>query len=145
MNAAPFIAAGLDPNALPDQFFFENGTIFLGSKLSNDALAYSGQPNILDAYRHLVGRNRDTVDFHTAADHHAIVFAEDNAFEWANDMITNGATGNPQAADMLFVLYADPLIEAGVDPELLEGWRLVTREMMGQSMDKFVKAFDIVQ
>ena len=145
LEPEPFLLAGLDPGLLTEHFSFENGWIVLRRKLLNDSLEYTEQPNPLDAYRHLVGRYRDVLDFHIEADHHAIVFDGDNAFEWANDMVTVGATGNPQAADMVFVLNAEPLLEAGVNPEFLEGWRLVTREMMGQSAQKFVKSFDFVQ
>jgi hypothetical protein len=117
--------------------------LIIGRELGDKKTAYNETATPLASYENIIKNHRNAITFHMEADHHAVDFGNGNAFEWANDMITNGATGAPQSADMLFVLNPQPLIDAGVDPNNVDGWNFVTRTMMGKSVEKFIKAFDL--
>ncbi len=41
-DAAPFLAAGLDPDQLPADYIYAEGTLTVGTKLGEDALQYDG-------------------------------------------------------------------------------------------------------
>ncbi|MCL2072248.1 MAG: hypothetical protein FWH07_08510, partial [Oscillospiraceae bacterium] len=72
-----------------------------------------------------------------------IEFGNGDSFEWARDMTTNQTNDTPQDKDIVFALNPQPLIDAGVDVENIEGWSYVTLQMMGESIPKLVKAFDL--
>lgn len=136
----PFIDAGLDVQKLPESFTVVDDKIMVGTKLGDDALQYSGSPTPLASYEHIVKLYREKIGYHTALDHFGVTVAEGTMFEWAKDMSTNDK-------DIVFVLDPGPLIEAGVDPEAVEGWvyAKVPVEMNGKSSEvyKFLKPFDL--
>ncbi len=140
VDAQPFLDAGLDVAKLPEEYTYSDGTLAIGTKLGDDQINYKGEPTPLAAYEQLAKRYPDTIGYHAQLDHFGVTVAEGNVFEWAKDMSTNDK-------DIVFVLNPQPLIEAGVDPEAVEGWLFakVTMDMNGKTveMEKFLKPFDL--
>lgn len=139
-DAAPFLAAGLDPGQLPEDFVYTEGMLMVGTKLGKDALQYDGAPTPLAAYEQIVNLSRGSISYHMALDHYGIALGGDNRFEWAKDLSANDK-------DIVFVLDPEPLIAAGVDPQKVEGWVFAKVEAHTDGktteVDRFLKPFDL--
>lgn len=155
-DAQPFLDAGLDPEKLPEDYtFYEGDTmggmgnqmLMVGRKLGNDKLTYKDSPTALTAYEQIVNKYRDALNYHTSLDHYGVKLGNGNMFEWAKDMKTNGYDNSNQDKDIVFVLNPEPLIEAGVAPDKVEGWAYaqVTVEENGKTEQvwKLLKPFDL--
>ena len=114
VDAQPFLDAGLDPSKLPEGMFIDH-QIIVGAALGNDEFTDAGAASPLASYQKIVDHYRDTISYHAALDHFGIMMDNGNMFEWAKDMKTN-------EKDIVFVLNPQPLLDAGVDPEKVEGW-----------------------
>lgn len=133
-DAKPFLDAGLDPDRLPDNYFFYesaamggmNGmgsrVLMVGTKLGDDVLSYSENPTALAAYEQIVDKYRSSINYHTSLDHFGVMLGNGNMFEWAKDMSTNSYDNSNQDKDIVFVLNPEPFISAGTDPENIDGW-----------------------
>lgn len=141
-DAAPFIAAGLDPARLPPSFAFYEGHIMVGRKLGEEQLSYQGAATPLASYEQIVKLKRSAIGYHGALDHYGINLGEGNLFEWAKDMRTNDK-------DMVFVLNPEPFIAAGVNPSGIEGWvfdKVTVDDENGKpiQVDKLLKPFNLM-
>jgi hypothetical protein len=141
-DAAPFVAAGLDPQRLPENFAFYNGKIIAGTKLGREQLKYSGEVTPLASYEQIVKLKRTAVGYHMALDHYGVNLGGGNLFEWAKDMSANDK-------DMVFVLDPAPFIAAGADPARVEGWtfdKVTVDDENGKpvEVDKILKPFDLL-
>ncbi len=139
-DAQPFIDAGLDTSKLSENVQFYDNMLMVGTKLGTNKLTYDGDPTPLAAYEQIVKLYRDSVGYHAALDHYGVSLGDGNMFEWAKDMETNDK-------DIVFVLNPEPFINAGVDPNAIEGWVFakVTVDMDGKptEVDKILKPFDL--
>ncbi|MDR0290571.1 MAG: hypothetical protein LBI06_06515 [Treponema sp.] len=139
-DAAPFIAAGLDPSKLPDAFSFRSGMLATGTKLGNGQSSPSGETTPLAAYQQIVKLNRSAIGYHSAMDHYGVYLGGGNLFEWAKNLTTNDK-------DIVFVLDPEPFIKAGVDPAKIEGWafaKVPVEDKNGMMIvDKILKPFDL--
>jgi len=143
-DAAPFIAAGLDPARLPANFYFNsNGNLLVaGTKLGTEQLQYQGDVTALASYEQIVKLKRQSIGYHGAADHYGIDLGNGNLFEWAKDLKTNDK-------DIVFVLNPEPFIAAGTDPDRIEGWlftKVTVDDKNGRpvEVDKLLKPFDLL-
>jgi hypothetical protein len=141
-DAAPFIAAGLDPGKLPGNFAFRGGTIMAGTKLGTEQLTYPGEITPLASYEQIVRLKRDSIGYHMAMDHYGINLGDGNLFEWAKDMTVNDK-------DLVFVLNPEPFLKAGVDPDRIEGWlftKVTVDDENGKpiEVDKILKPFNLM-
>jgi len=59
LDAAPFIAAGLDPGRLPDNYAYYEGMIMVGAKLGQETLKYNGDATPLASYEQIVKLEAD--------------------------------------------------------------------------------------
>lgn len=147
MDATPFINAGLDTEKLPDNYTFYDNKLMVGTKLGNDSLTYNGESTPLASYEQIVNKYRKTVGYHMALDHYNVSLTDGNMFEWAKDLDKNSITEENQDKDIVFVLNPEPLIEAGVNPDEVEGWvyTTVNVEINGKATDvyKFLKPFNL--
>jgi hypothetical protein len=141
-DAAPFIAAGLNPERLPENFAFHEGRIMVGTKLGTEQLKYQGEATPLASYEQIVRLKRKSIGYHGAMDHYGVNLGEGNLFEWAKDMSTNDK-------DMVFVLNPAPIIAAGADPARIEGWiftKVTVDDENGKpiEVDKILKPFNLL-
>jgi hypothetical protein len=156
IDAAPFIAAGLDPEKLPDNFTFYEGEpvpssegakiprymLMAGAKLGEETPRYAGGATPLASYEQIVKLKRNSIGYHAALDHYGVNLGDGNLFEWAKDMTANDK-------DIVFVLNPDPFIAAGVDPAGIEGWvfaKVTVDDANGKpvQVDKFLKPFNLL-
>jgi hypothetical protein len=141
LDAAPFIAAGLDPSRLPNNFIFKDGILIAGTKLGNEQLSYKGEAAPLASYQQIVKLKRSTIGYHGAMDHYGVNIGDGNLFEWAKNLSSNDK-------DIVFVLEPEPFIIAGVDPNRIEGWlfaKVPVEDKNGKMIEvnKFLKPFDL--
>jgi hypothetical protein len=143
VNAAPFIAAGLDISKLENagENGFSPGTDSI--RFSVDGFEGAGQDvkdAALDQFAADVKAFRKNLGYHAALDHYNIDFGGGNMFEWAKDLAANDK-------DIVFVLNPEPLVSAGLDPGNVEGWAFakVSVEIDGKpvEVDKLLKPFDL--
>jgi len=140
-DAAPFIAAGLDPSKLPGYFIFQDGMLIAGTKLGNDKLSYNGEITPLASYEQIVKLKRASIGYHGQFDHYGISLGNGNMFEWAKNLATNDK-------DIVFVLDPAPFIAAGTAPAAIEGWafaKVTVDDENGKpiQVDKILKPFDL--
>jgi hypothetical protein len=145
-DAAPFIAAGLDVEKLPETIRYGHSDISIGANLgdkkSENKLSVDGsKKSALAAYQHIISKARNRLSYHSEFDHYSISIGDGNFFEWAKDLKTNDK-------GIVFVLNPEPFISAGVDPNKIEGWLFtkVTGEDEDDKpvqVDKLLKAFDL--
>ncbi|MBR0598745.1 hypothetical protein [Sinanaerobacter chloroacetimidivorans] len=139
-DAKPFLDAGLDPGKLPAGMFLGD-KIMVGTNLGEDKLTYQGDATPLESYKKIVELKRDQIKYHKDLDHYGVDLGEGNMFEWAKDMGTNDK-------DIVFVLNPQMFIDAGVDPEKVEGWLFAKVKVMDEDgkpieVDKFLKPFNL--
>ena len=139
-DSQPFINAGLDISKLPEGAIY-GVKIILGTDLSDEKLTYNGEATPLDSYKKIVEKSRDSIGYHAALDHYGIDLENGNMFEWAKDISTNDK-------DIVFVLNPQMFIDAGVNPQEVEGWVFAKVETMDKDgkkieVDKFLKPFDL--
>lgn len=140
LDAAPFVNAGLDVNKLPAGMAYDS-MLMVGTKLGTQSITYSGEATPLASFKKIVELKRDAVKYHAALDHYGVDLGNGNAFEWAKDMSTNDK-------DIVFVLDPKVLIDAGVDPQKVEGWVFAKVSTMDANnkpieVDKFLKPFSL--
>ncbi|MDR1257504.1 MAG: hypothetical protein LBJ86_07130 [Spirochaetaceae bacterium] len=140
-DAAPFLAAGLDPVKLPENFTVDGARIRAGAKLGGEQLRYSGEITPLASYQQLVRLKRSSIGYHAALDHYGVNLGGGNLFEWAKDMTTNDK-------DIVFVLDPAPLVSAGANPAAIDGWlftKVTVDDENGKpvQVDKVLKPFDL--
>lgn len=134
VDAQPFIDAGLDISQLSN---VGDGEIAYGVDFQSTGRE---KTTPLDDYKRIKSIGRDSISYHMALDHYGVALGDGNMFEWAKDMSKNDK-------DTVFVLNPEPLINAGVDPNAVEGWVFakVEVEMNGKmvEVDKLLKPFDL--
>lgn len=140
IKAQPFIDAGLDLAKLPEGMV-EGDKIIVGTDFGDSPVTYRGDVNPLASYRQIVEQYREMISYHAALDHYGVKLSDGNMFEWAKDMTTNDK-------DIVFVLNPQPFIDAGVDPNKVDGWVFAKVETMDDKgkkieVDKLLKPFDL--
>jgi len=139
-DAQPFIDAGLDTDKLPGGML-KDGKIIVGTKLGQESLTYNGEAAPLASYEQIVKLKRGSIGYHADLDHFGVDLANGNMFEWAKDMSKNDK-------DIVFVLDPQVFIDAGVDPNAVEGWVYAKVPVMDEKgkpieVDKLLKPFDL--
>lgn len=139
-DVKPFIDAGLEIDKLPEGMVFGDKLV-VGTDLSSENLTYDGEVTPLASYEKIVELKRESIGYHTALDHFGVDLSGGNMFEWAKDLGTNDK-------DIVFVLNPKVFIDAGVDPEKVEGWIFAKVETMDANgkkveVDKLLKPFNL--
>jgi hypothetical protein len=143
-DARPFLDAGFDVSRMPRGISFDGKTFVIGEMLwlETPALGGSaGEQSPLDSYRKIVSLKRNLIGYHASLDHYGITIGDGNMFEWAKDMGKNDK-------DIVFVLNPRPFIDAGADPDKIEGWlfaKVTVDDENGKpiQVDKLLKPFDL--
>lgn len=140
IDIKPFLEAGLDTSKLPAKMISDENLI-IGTSFGEEELKYKEGATPIASYEKLVELKRERIHYHAESDHFNVEIVDGNMFEWAKDMDTNDK-------DIVFVLNPAILIDAGVDPEKVDGWlftKVKTMSHGGKSteVDKLLKTFDI--
>lgn len=143
LHAAPFLKAGLDQSKLPAHYVLDEANEALLITVDLGDIQYSNDTaSSMDAtFNALVTNYRKSIDYHEALDHYGLLFGGGNAFEWAKDLKTNDK-------DIVFVLNPEVLINAGVNPDAVEGWvftKVDIKDATGavQKVDKLLKPYTL--
>jgi hypothetical protein len=141
LNSAPFIAAGLNPDLLPENFTVYEDTIVTGISFEPYQLQNISDTTPLSMYEQIVKLKRNSIGYHGEMDHYGISLGDGNMFEWAKNLTTNDK-------DIVFVLNPDPFIAAGVNPALIDGWafaKVTVDDANGKpvQVDKILKPFNL--
>jgi hypothetical protein len=152
-NAAPFEAAGLRPDKLPEGMSLTDaGRLRIEAEpfegagrrglpaRDTDSAQLAAQESLLARYAELVRLDPERIGYHSAMDHFGINLGGGNMLEWAQDLKSGDK-------DLVFVLDPAPLKQAGVDVENIEGWVFAPVEVMKDGkmveVDKLLKPFDL--
>jgi hypothetical protein len=151
MLADPLVEAGLDIKKLDEnEWLYEPAAkddkgndlpnrLIKPYNVSDKKQASNGSE---DSMRRLLKADTDSVKYHKDVKHFGLRLGEGNQVQWTEKLGTNDA-------DMIFVLKAEPLVEAGLDVNKLEDSGWVFKEAsdddmgMGASPDQIVKIYDI--
>lgn len=151
MLADPFIEAGLDIEKLDkNEWLYEPaGKDDMGENLPNRLIKpYNVSDNKVntdgseDSLKKLLKEDNSLIKYHEDQKHYRLLLGDGNEVQWTQELGLNDA-------DMIFVIKAQPLIDAGLDVEKLEGSGWTFREAsndetgMGENPDQLVKIFDI--
>lgn len=136
VDAAPFIAAGLDVTKLPEGLFADGRLNYVTPIDGNTTYA-----NVTEAFTDILSIQADLVGYHAALDHYGLSLQDGNVFEWAADVNTNDK-------DIVFVLNPQTLIDAGTNVEAVEAWIFAEVEIMQadgtmKMVPKLLKPFDL--
>lgn len=137
LDATPFINAGLDTTLLPEGVFVDNKIVF-GYNLSETGVNVQ---DVVPAFEAVFNLDSSLVGYHAALDHFGLSLGNGNVLEWAKDFTTNDK-------DVVFVLNPEMFVEAGVNPESIEGWVYAEVEVMDETgkmvmVEKLLKPFDV--
>lgn len=113
----PFTDAGLDVTKLGAGYKADSDYLYLTADDGNG----SGMTNgVKDALFVSVKADRANLSYHQKLDHYGIKLTQ-GKFEWAKDYTTNDK-------DIVFVLFAQPLRDLGVDVNNVSGWVFMTAD-----------------
>jgi hypothetical protein len=142
-DAVPFLAVGLVPSKLPENFYFDSEglSLIVGTKLGTEQLQYNGEATPIASYQQIVKLKRGSIGYHGQLDHYGVSLENGNMFEWAKNMSANDK-------DIVFVLNPDPFIAAGADPAKIDGWafgKVTVDDENGKpvQVDKLLKPFNL--
>ena len=136
VDAAPFVAAGLDVSKLPEGLYVDGRLNYVTS--IEGTTTYT---NVTEAFTDILSIQADFVGYHAALDHYGLSLQDGNVFEWAADVNTNDK-------DIVFVLNPQTLIDAGTNVEAVEAWIFAEVEIMHadgsmEMVPKLLKPFDL--
>jgi hypothetical protein len=157
LDAAPFLAAGLDASKLPAgsglAYRLGDGRFTLRFDWGQDSLKAAADGSatptetttpavgIIATFKQIIASHRDRIGYHEKLDHYGIALGDGNMVEWAKDLGTNDK-------DLVFVLNPEPLVLAGLDPTKVEGWvyaKVEIKDANGKfvAVDKLLRPFDL--
>jgi len=113
-DKTPFIAAGLNPDMFEGSNFIAEGGYLVLTSESVEGIANAG--GAIDTIEAIIRSNRRHIHYHMDHDLFELHLGG-HTFRWARDYRNN-------TRGMTFVLNPETLIEAGLDPDALEGWTL---------------------
>ncbi len=145
-DAAPFLAAGLDPSKLPSTgdvvySVSSDGHLRIAFDLGAQPISSDADSSLGALFKDIVRTRRDRIGYHEKLDHYGIKLGNGNMFEWAKDMAKNDK-------DIVWVLNPDPFIQAGVDPAKVQGWAFAKVELKDDAgktilVDKLLRPYNI--
>jgi hypothetical protein len=129
----PFLDAGLDPSALGAGYEVRGVTLVLVGDYGDGT---GTTASFREALFQAVAADRTNLTYHQALDHYGVQLPR-GKFEWAKDLSKNDK-------DVVFVLAAQPLADAGVDVENVAGWAFMTvQEPDGSDVDILAKPYEV--
>lgn len=116
LDAAPFLAAGMNPEKLVSQdgvaYSLIDSKLEIGFEIGT---AKFSAPSLDKYFAQIVRTHRDRISYHKALDHYGIMLGGGNMLEWAKDLGTNDK-------DIVWVLNPEPFANSGADVNAIAGW-----------------------
>lgn len=129
----PFADAGLDVSKLGDGYKTDETQFYLARDFGSGSSKASA---VNQALFESVKYDRATLSYHEDLDHYGIALSG-GKFEFAKDYKTNDK-------DIVFVIYAKPLADIGVDVQNIDGWVFKTmKDSKGNDLDVLLKPYDL--
>jgi len=141
-DSKPFIDAGLDVNKLLGENIDVDGDKIVINKLSGLMESLDEENGkAISYFKNIVRLSRSQINYHADMDHFGVSLYNGNVFEFAKDMTKNDK-------DIVFILNPQVFIDAGVDPEKVDGWvydKIKAMESNGRTYEvyKFLKPFNL--
>ncbi len=150
-DAAPFLAAGLDPAKLTKtaevQYLIKEGRFMIHFEWGQTSFASAAAPattvqgRLMDTFASILASYRDRIGYHEKLDHYGFALGQGNMVEWAKDLATNDK-------DLVFILDPAPLVAAGVDPAKVAGWvfaQVEVKDAAGKTVlvDKLLRPYNL--
>ena len=131
VDTRPFETAGLDVTKLEGA---GNSVFIVYIELDKEP----GKTSAINDFRGIVTFGWEKVSYDAKSGYFSFDVGNGNFFRWTKDISGNGM-------DVIYELNSEPLIEAGLDPNSIEGWEYtqVKVEMEGTIIDewKLIKSF----
>jgi hypothetical protein len=153
VDAAPFLAAKLDPERLPPGILQGDKLVFAlmakgadGMAMDSDggeiATTATPMPDPGAAFARVLDTHRDLLAYHYQLGHYGIDVGGGNLLEWAGDPSEN-------SLDLVFALDPGILEQAGLDKNNVDGWiagSVIVHDALGRkvSVPKLLKPFDLL-
>lgn len=135
IDLSEFIDAGLDSSKLAgllaDEIFDLQGEWFEAEMADMPLVGeYQETTRVIEE---IVEKKRDALSYCEATGHFSLSLGNKFAFLWAQNLQTNDA-------DLIFALNPAPFLDAGLNPQLLENWRLTEIETAGERGETVTQA-----
>lgn len=139
VDAKPFIDAGLDLAKLPAGMA-EGKTLRVGARYGKGQSTRAQSAEA--AFKAILDVSRYSTKYHADLGHFGLNLGGGNVFEWAKDLRTNDL-------DIVFVINPQVLVDAGVNPEKVAGWKYAMVTVMDDKgktskVYKFLKPFNLI-
>ena len=133
-----FVKAGFDPDKFGGEAAVGDSRFTITSN-HVEGVDMANENDIFDTFENVLRSNRHALEYHMDHDLFELHLGGGNAYRWAKDWRAN-------TRGMTFVLNPQPLIEAGLEAENLEGWTFASINMMhgperGQTVPRLLKNY----
>lgn len=130
---APFTDAGLDLTKLGDGYIVDETSLYA---MGEYGAGNGKKATVSDALFESAALDRSVLTYHKDLDHYGITL-KTGKFEFAKDYTNNDK-------DLVYVLWAAPLRDAGVDVQHVEGWTFKTmQDEKGNNVDVLLKPYNL--
>ena len=142
VDMALFTVAGFDPDRFGGEAAVE-GTRFTIPSSNVEGVGAANTNSVFDTFENVLRNNRHALEYHMDHDLFELHLGGGNTFRWAKDWRTN-------TRGMTFVLNPQPFINAGLEPENLEGWTLANINIMlglesGQTVPRLLRNYSFAK
>lgn len=142
LDLKPFVDAGLDItkiNGVDGITVIDNSILISGTVENKNE--YKNGLNAIDSFEQILKNKRENLNYHSSLDHFGITVGNGNAFEWAQNI-------NKNDKDIVFAINPEPFLNAGVNPDNINGWvytKVKTMDNNGKNIEitRFLKVFDV--
>ena len=136
-DLAAFATAGFDPDKFESEITEEDGWLKIVSEMVEGV--DTSNADALSVFENVIRNGRSHLEYHMEHDLFELHLGGGHTFRWAKDPQTN-------TRGMTFVLNPEPFIEAGLDPDQLEGWTQADVTMMhgpqrGQTVPRLLRNY----
>jgi hypothetical protein len=129
----PFTDAGLDASKLSGNYRADGDKLLL---VADDGNGTGMKDTVRDSLYDAVKYDRKNLTYHQQLDHYGVKLPA-GKIEWAKDYKTNDK-------DIVFVIFAKPLADIGVDVKNISGWTFKTmQDTDGSNIDVLLKSYDL--
>lgn len=138
-DLSPFLKAGLEPSKLSKEFIVDTKNNRLRIEKVYGTEGSMEDKDLLPMLAELLDHYPDQLTYHDAKCHYVLKLGENAKFEWAS---------KPEETDkdILFILDPKDIVQAGADPEKIEGFEYTMVELDNGSKEyKLIKSFDILK